>query len=150
MEALAHPTTPATEPTRRRCGGRSNGLTVVAIVAGFVIWWPLGIAAVAWAIWRDRISFPPVSRQSTALTSQFSVAKVMRQRPSNSALAAYLESEKERLRAEQAKLQELISAFDAFKEAERRTADQRDFDSFMRQHANDTDDSTPAGQKPAN
>ena len=57
----------------------------------------------------------------------------MARRPSNAALAEYLAREQRRLRDEQQKLDELVRAFEAFKEAERQANDQRDFENFLRQ-----------------
>jgi hypothetical protein len=55
-----------------------------------------------------------------------------RRRPSNEALAEYLAREQQRLREEQQKLDDLVKAFEAFKEAERKANDQRDFENFLR------------------
>ena len=43
-----------------------------------------------------------------------------------------LAREQQRLRDEQQKLDDLVKAFEAFKEAERKTNDQRDFENFLR------------------
>ena len=56
----------------------------------------------------------------------------VRRRPSNEALAEYLAREQQRLREEQQKLDELLQAFEAFKAAERKESDQRDFENFLR------------------
>ncbi len=154
MENLAHPSgTMTTEaPRRRQCRGNASGLLIAAIVAGFIVWWPVGLALLAWAIWRDQLKIPnAVSRSFSPTThGRVSVPNFMNKRPDNLALAAYLEREQERLRAEQQKLDELISAFDSFKEAERRAADQRDFDSFLRQHATEDKSADSPESKPTN
>jgi hypothetical protein len=153
MEELAHPNTGGSMKCAHRrinrSGRASNGLLIAAIVAGFIIWWPLGLAAVAYAIWRDKLNFT-TPKAWAGSSNRLNVAAMIRQKPGNTALASYLEREQERLRAEQTKLDELISAFDAFKEAERRTADQRDFEQFMNQHADETNTAEAKDPKPAN
>jgi len=62
----------------------------------------------------------------------------MRRRPSNSALAAYLEGEQERIQQEKAKLEDLVRAFEAFKQSERQSADKKDFEAFLRQRDTDS------------
>ena len=100
---------PAPSRHYRRCGSFSPW-RIAAIVAGFIIFWPIGLALLGWTLWGREI-----------------------RQPDNTALAAYLAREQERLQAEQDKLRELVQAFDAFKQAERRTADQRAFDAFLQQ-----------------
>ncbi|MEZ5660288.1 MAG: DUF2852 domain-containing protein [Burkholderiaceae bacterium] len=121
---------------RGRCGS-IGGLYIAAIVAGFIIFWPIGLALLAWAIWRDQIKALPFVqklRDGDLPKPQGFAGFTSARRPSNSALAEYLAREQERLKAEQAKLDELVRAFEAFKQAEREAADRRDFESFLRQH----------------
>jgi len=129
---------------RGRCGS-IGGLYIAAIVAGFIIFWPVGLALLAWAIWRDQIkALPLVQRlREGDLPKPPGFAGFTGRRPSNSALAEYLAREQERLKAEQEKLDELVRAFEAFKQAEREAADRRDFESFLRQHG-ETGESRPA------
>lgn len=55
-----------------------------------------------------------------------------RRQSGNEALAEYLAGEQQRLREEQQTLDELVKAFEAFKDAERKANDQRDFENFLR------------------
>ena len=139
---------PAAEPqTHRRCGRRGTGggrrrFTpgyIAATVIGFVVFPPIGFALLAWGLWREPIRssrlFQKLSGAATAAPSN--LQGWMARHPGNSALSDYLAREQERLRAEQVKLDELVKAFDAFKEAERRNADQRDFDAFLQQRGAD-------------
>lgn len=139
---------PAAEPrSHRRCGWRSgDGASrrftpgyIAATVIGFVIFPPIGFALLAWGLWREPIRssrlFRKLSGAATAAPSN--LQGWMARHPGNSALSDYLAREQERLRAEQVKLDELVKAFDAFKDAERRSADQRDFDAFLEQREAD-------------
>ena len=35
--------------------GRWSPLHIAAVIAGFIVWWPLGLAALAFFIWGDRL-----------------------------------------------------------------------------------------------
>ncbi len=107
---------------------------IAATVVAFLVFWPVGVAMLAWALWHRRIQAsswwqglrgvrPPTMDDFSAFA---------RRRPSNEALAEYLEREQQRLREEQQKLDDLVKAFEAFKEAERKANDQRDFENFLR------------------
>jgi len=124
-----------------------GGVYIAAMVLGFVFFWPIGLAMLAWALWRDQIRANPMVQkfmQGSMPTppSMPNLGGLMGRRSSNSALAEYLEQEQSRLKAEQHKLDELVKAFEAFKQAERQTADQRDFEEFLRRR--ESSGETPA------
>lgn len=131
------------EPVTTRRGCRSfGGWHIAAIVAAFILFWPLGLAMLAWALWRDQIKAWPIVQKMFGSYENRSPRTshrpgFMARRPSNTALAQYLEREQERLKSEQEKLAELVKAFESFKDAEHRTADQRDFETFLQQRADD-------------
>lgn len=140
---------PAPSGRHRRCGSFSP-LRIAAIVAGFIIFWPIGLALLIWSIWGREIRQSPLGQKIAGARQRRGERhhrSFMHRQPDNTALAAYLAREQERLQAEQDKLRELVQAFDAFKQAERRTADQRAFDAFLQQR----DEPTPANaaQPPA-
>lgn len=117
---------------------RFSPLRIAAIVVGFLVFWPIGLALLIWTLWRDQIKASGVYRKIAGCRPERGSAHLRRaafrgRRPSNSALAAYLETEQQRLQAEQEKLAELVKAFEAFKEAESRSADKRDFEAFLKQ-----------------
>ena len=123
-------------PLHRGRGCGSVGFWyIAATVAGFVIFWPIGLAMLAWAFWRDEIRSSSLwhSLRGARVPRGPDIAGFMARRPSNAALAEYLAREQRRLRDEQEKLDELVRAFEAFKEAERQANDQRDFENFLRQ-----------------
>ena len=124
---------------RDRCSS-VGGWYIAAIVAGFIVFWPIGLALLVWAIWRDQIKEWPIYQKlrGTRMPQAPSFTGFARPRPSNSALAEYLEREQQRLKAEQQKLDELVKAFEAFKDAEHKARDQRDFEEFLQSRNRDT------------
>ncbi len=134
MMAPPAPPSPARGSCHRACGSPS-ALRIAAIVIGFVIFWPLGLALLVWTVWGRQIRESAVSSKFAQwrVPNRASMRDFATRQPDNRALAAYLEQEQQRLKAEQTRLDELVTAFDAFKNAEQRSADQRDFDAFLRQ-----------------
>lgn len=128
----------AASPRRSGCrSGNNNGLMIAAIVLGFVFAWPIGLALLIWAIWHREIrsqARPFFARfreaRRTVDTPHFN--RFVSRKPSNAALAAYLEREQQRLRDEQEKLNEMVREFEAFKAAEREAIDRQDFEAFLK------------------
>ncbi len=111
-----------------------SGWYIVATAAAFLLFWPVGLLMLAWALWHRQIkasSWWQSLRGMRASTIDDLGAFAWR-RSSNEALAEYLAREQQRLRDEQQKLDDLVKAFEAFKEAERKASDQRDFENFLR------------------
>ena len=141
----------AGDARRARKGGvdLTDGVYIGATVVAFLVFWPAGVALLAWALWRDQIRAWPWFRKTAEIAKAppkgFSgtgfgsggFASMRSRKPDNTMLAEYLERERERLRAEQDKLDDLVKSFEAFKDAERRSADQRDFEAFLRQRGKD-------------
>jgi len=113
----------------------STGWYIAATVAAFVIFWPAGVAMLAWGLWHRQITASSWWRnlRGTLVPKAPDLGGFARRRPSNEALAEYLAREQQRLREEQQKLDDLVNAFEAFKSAERKATDQRDFENFLRQ-----------------
>ncbi len=138
---------PSGPPAHRHCRNRSvSGFRIALIVLGFIVFWPIGLALLAWTLWRRQITESSAwqslrnlrwssRRDDSPAASRFH--GLMSRRPDNVALAEYLEREQERLRAEQSRLDDLVKAFEAFKDAERRSADERDFEAFLQQRRSD-------------
>ncbi|MCE0504495.1 MULTISPECIES: DUF2852 domain-containing protein [unclassified Roseivivax] len=100
---------------------RGKGAWIVAMIAGFVLFWPLGLALLAYMIWSKRM-FSCSSRRSSASRRAFSAMK-----PSgNSAFDAYKEETLRRLEHEQAE-------FESFLRRLREARDKAEFDEFMKE-----------------
>ena len=149
METISQPPASLTDEAtgtgmRRRGGCRPvGGLMIAAIVLGFIFAWPIGLGLLLWAIWhrditawwqRNADKFRTARREERSHFQGF-----MAKRPSNAALAAYLDREQDRLREEQKKLDELVREFEAFKAAEREAIDKQDFEAFLKAQANRND-----------
>jgi hypothetical protein len=111
---------------------------IAATVVAFLVFWPVGVAMLVWAIWHRQIKASSwwQNLRGIRTPTMDDLGGFARRRPSNEALAEYLEREQQRLREEQQKLDDLVKAFEAFKEAERKANDQRDFENFLRSREN--------------
>ncbi len=99
---------------------RGKGAWIAAMVLGFVFFWPVGLALLAYMIWGKRMFTKCNGRQRAA-------RHVMR--PSgNSAFDAYKEETLRRLEQEQ-------ESFEAFLDRLRKAKDQSEFDQFMEERA---------------
>lgn len=157
QSSLNRDTRPDNSGSRSRGGvDLTDGVYIGATVVAFILFWPAGVALLAWALWRDQIrawpwfrktaeiaKAPPKGFPGQAFTAG-GFASMRSKKPDNTVLADYLERERQRLRTEQDKLDDLVKAFEGFKEAERRSADQRDFDEFLRQRERGDAGSTDA------
>jgi hypothetical protein len=111
-----------------------SGWYIAATVVAFLVFWPVGLLMLAWALWHRQIRASSwwQSLRGVRPPTMDGLGAFTRRRPSNEALAEYLAREQQRLREEQQKLDDLVQAFEAFKEAERKSNDQRDFENFLR------------------
>lgn len=110
-------------------------LTIALMVFGFILFWPLGLAMLAYIIWGDRI--PEIKRhfESTkrTWTSQSHGCRHRGfARTGNAAFDDYRERELKRLEEERRRLDEERREFETFMENLRRARDQEEFDRFMR------------------
>lgn len=114
--------------------------TIALMVIGFMVFWPLGFAMLAYIIWGDRLDgfkrdvnratdgiFAGCRRGSNraARWGQGSA------RTGNVAFDDWREKELERLNEERNKLDELLTEFDDYARELRRAKDQDEFDRFM-------------------
>ena len=107
---------------------------IAATAAALMLFWPLGLAMLAWALWHRQVRTSSwwQSLRDVRPPTMNDLGGFVRRRPGNEALAEYLAREQQRLREEQQKLDELVKAFEAFKDTERKANDQRDFENFLR------------------
>jgi hypothetical protein len=115
--------------------GRWSPLTVIAMIGGFAIWWPIGLAVLAWIIWGDRFDrrsardafqrmkgeFGGFARSNTAWSPS----------TGNSAFDTYKAETLRRLDEERRRIDEEARAFSEFMTNLRRARDQEEFDRFM-------------------
>ncbi len=111
--------------------------TIGLMVLGFVVFWPLGLAMLAYILWGDR--FEGLARDARdqwrgsplkgAFENMSSTAG--HARTGNVAFDDYRERELKRLEEERAKLDTMRAEFDDFLRELRRARDQEEFDRFM-------------------
>ena len=110
-------------------------LTVVLMVLGFFVFWPLGLAMLAYILWGDRI--PDMKRhfEGSRRDWQRGCGSHGFTRSGNVAFDDYRERELKRLEAERRKLDEDRREFEGFMSNLRRARDQEEFDRFMRERS---------------
>jgi hypothetical protein len=107
---------------------KGKGAWIAAMVLGFILFWPVGLALLFYMIWSKRM-FSSCSRTSTNLRRGMSTL-----RPTgNSAFDAYKADTLRRLEEEQHK-------FEAFLERLRDAKDKAEFDQFMDERSEKKDD----------
>lgn len=112
-------------------------MTIGLMVLGFVVFWPLGLAMLAYILWGDR--FQGMARDARAQWKTSPIKGAMDQmaqttgyaRTGNVAFDDYREKELKRLEEEKAKLDAMRAEFDDFLRELRRARDQEEFDRFM-------------------
>ena len=131
-----------------------RSLEIGAIVVGFIYWWPVGLALVAWkfagypafAELRDMArrgvsgaegGLRPASRFARAFE-----AANRRGHTGNAAFDDYRRTELDRLEAQRRALQEESRAFAEFVEELKRAKDREQFDAFMAKRRTDCGDRT--------
>ncbi len=108
--------------------GRWTPLSIAAVVLGFIAWWPVGLAVLAYVFWGGSID-QLVSDAGKWLRG---VASPTRRGSGNAAFDAYRERTLSRLEEEQAE-------FAAYVQKLREARDQDEFDRFMAERAKTTD-----------
>jgi len=119
-------------------------LTIVLMVIGFIVFWPLGLAMLAYILWGERV--PEVRRHFDSIKQDWSEAKRNRSfefrcgprgytRSGNVAFDDYREKELKRLEEERRRLDEELRDFEGFMRDLRRARDAEEFDRFMRQRS---------------
>jgi len=127
--------------------------TIAMMIIGFMIFWPLGLAVIAYILWGDRLDQfkSEVNRATDGFANGFSGRCSRNARRANSwhrapsgnvAFDDWREAELQRLDEERQKLDEMRREFEEYSRELRRAKDQQDFDRFM----NDRD--APVAKKP--
>ena len=118
--------------------------TIALMVLGFIIFWPLGLAMLAYVLWGDRLD--DFKRDVNMKTDEVfkgcsGIGRKRRHhrhhaRTGNVAFDDWREKELERLADERRKLEEMREEFDTYVRELRRAKDQEEFDRFMRERKN--------------
>ena len=107
-------------------------VTIAMMVVGFMIFWPLGLAMLAYILWGDRLGdFKSGMDRATDSVSGTFTKSCRRSSTGNVAFDDWHEAELARLKEERRKLDETIAEFEEHKREARRDQDTREFDDFM-------------------
>ena len=129
--------------------------TIALMVIGFMVFWPLGLAMLAYIIWGDRLE--GFKRDANRATDGIfagcrrSADKAHRwghgsARTGNVAFDDWRTKELERLDEERRKLDEMLEEFDNYARELRRAKDQEEFDRFMANRNKSTAPTTTKGR----
>lgn len=131
--------------------------TIALMVVGFMVFWPLGFAMLAYIIWGDRLDglkrdmnratdgiFAGCRRGSERAARWGNGGRTAR--TGNVAFDDWRDKELDRLAEERRKLDDAIAEFDDYARELRRAKDQEEFDRFMasRNRGNDATQSKPS------
>lgn len=97
-------------------------LTIALMVIGFIVWWPLGLAMLAWIIWGDRM---------IAWWDESQHRMTVRGSTGNEAFEEYRRAELDRLEAERQRIEKEAVDFQEFMRDLRKARDREEFDRFM-------------------
>lgn len=120
--------------------GRWTGLNIVLMIIGFAVFWPLGLAMLAWILWGDQIGAKAEEmrdqfRSFGERATNFGESRGFgfQGRTGNAAFDEYRTQELKRLDEERRKLEAMRAEFESFVAELRRVKDQEEFDRFMRE-----------------
>ncbi|MDZ5697367.1 MULTISPECIES: DUF2852 domain-containing protein [Phyllobacteriaceae] len=107
--------------------------TIALMVIGFWLFWPLGLAMLAYILWGDRLGDfkHEVNRATDGMFSNCRRAARTQVRTGNVAFDDWREKELERLAEERRKLEAMREEFDEYVRELRRARDREEFDRFM-------------------
>ncbi|MEF2070385.1 DUF2852 domain-containing protein [Consotaella aegiceratis] len=112
--------------------------TIALMVVGFMVYWPLGLAMIAYILWGDRLEGfrRDVNRSTDRVMCGMRRAGMRRHgfgmdRTGNVAFDDWREKELARLDEERRKLNEAAAEFEDYARELRRAKDQEEFDRFM-------------------
>ena len=114
-------------------------LTILLMVIGFFVFWPLGLAMLAYILWGDRLDGfkRDVNKATDGMFANCrrSHHRGYHARTGNVAFDDWRTAELERIEEERRKLDEELREFEAFMRDLRRARDQEEFDRFARDRA---------------
>jgi len=116
--------------------------TIALMVLGFMAYWPLGLAVLAYILWGDRLEAfrGDVGRATDRVAATFRRSGANMPagmgRTGNVAFDDWREAELKRLDAERRRLNEASAEFESYARELRRAKDEEEFQRFMSQRGN--------------
>lgn len=108
----------------RRAGKRWSPFEIAAMVLGFVVFWPVGLAILFYILWRK-------SRGETVDVPRWAQIGPLARSTGNSAFEDWKQSELDRLEEERRKLAAAQAEFESFLAQLKRAKDREEFDRFL-------------------
>ena len=110
--------------------------TIALMVLGFIIYWPLGLAMIAYILWGDQLEMfkSDINQATSTVAEKFrssGPAKRNKSRTGNVAFDDWREVELSRLEEERRKLDEAAAEFDDYLRELRRAKDEEEFEAFL-------------------
>jgi Protein of unknown function (DUF2852) len=120
-------------------------LTIALMVLGFIVWWPLGLAMLAYILWGEMFGGSSEKAQSFVNRSKTWAREncgpgsrhwhgSSRHSSGNAAFDEYRAEQLRRLDEERRRLDEEIQTFHEYMATLRKAKDREEFDRFMREH----------------
>jgi hypothetical protein len=115
-------------------GSRWSAFEIIAMVLGFIVFWPIGLAILGYKFWQRRYGGPDLQ---TLATNKWQDARTMMSSRAysaptgNAAFNEWRTAELTRLDEERRKLDEAQREFAEYVDAIRRAKDREEFDRFM-------------------
>ncbi|MEE9375089.1 MAG: DUF2852 domain-containing protein [Rhizobiaceae bacterium] len=109
-------------------------VTIAMMIFGFMIFWPLGLAMIAYITWGDRLDQfkVDVNNATNKASDLFAKGPSFKTAPTgNVAFDDWRETELKRLHEERIKLDNMRADFDGYARELRRAKDQDEFDTFI-------------------
>jgi hypothetical protein len=131
----------------RRSRGRWSPLNILLMVIGFALFWPLGLAMLAYIVWGDEIGrlTADLKGRFSGLSASNPLRGMTFGETGNVAFDEYRAREMKRLDEERRKLEGMKSEFDSFLKELRRVKDQEEFDRFLAEYRNRSDKADETG-----
>jgi uncharacterized protein DUF2852 len=113
-------------------------ITISLMVVGFILFWPLGLAVLAYILWGERFGGSSdkaerwIHKQKDGWNSRSRRHRGSRHSSGNAAFDDYRQEQMQRLDEERRRLDEEVSQFQGFVRNLRMARDRDEFDRFMR------------------
>jgi hypothetical protein len=111
--------------------GRWSGFEILAMVLGFIVFWPIGLGVLGYKLWQKKMGGPDL--QSVAESGWNYARNTM-----SSAFDNWKAAEVARLEEERRKLEDAHREFAEFVENVRRAKDREEFERFMNERRDKT------------
>lgn len=123
----------------RSCGGTGNwsAMNIMAMVLGFVFFWPIGLVILFWIIKGNSVKDLPaaIKQKWTEMTGRNNSYTPV-DKSENSIFAEFQQTQYDRISEIKEEIKDRTHRFQEFRANAKRRADQEEFDSFMASNPN--------------